>query len=171
MNTLKSFTLALLLGPALITHSLANTEVTVEIANHTRGTLNMNSLLTDPPQAEDFFPGAHEIAPQSTYQLRIGHIRNYSYPGAGWQPTLKKIKPIEIVLNYEMSNFNFECQMQTRFQASIVPGALEPRYKPDWKSRTTYTGNGEYTCRSDISRKMLEPPFHYTVRLIVEPGR
>lgn len=61
MNILKNFILALLLGPAMVAHSQANTEVTVEIANNTRGTLKMNNLLTDPPQAEDFSLSAHDI--------------------------------------------------------------------------------------------------------------
>ncbi|SFB52520.1 hypothetical protein SAMN03159488_04765 [Pseudomonas sp. NFIX10] len=171
MNILKNFIIALLLGPAMVAHSQANTEVTVEIANNTRGTMKMNNLLTDPPQAEDFSLSAHDIDPKSTYRFHIEHFRDYTYPGPGWRPTLKKVKPVELVLNYEMSHFNFECQMHTRLQVSIVPGALEPSYKPTWKSNTTYTGNGEYTCRSEISRKMLEPPFNYTVRLIIEPGR
>ncbi|MCJ8204314.1 hypothetical protein [Pseudomonas sp. RGM2987] len=160
--------LALLLGSAMAANSMASTEVTVEITNNTRGTLKMNNLLTDPPQAADFPLSAYDIAPKSTHVIHVAHERNYTYPTAGWQPTLKKVKPIELVLNYEMNNFNFECQMQTRFQAPIVIGALEPSYRPDWKSRTTYTGNGTYTCRSEVSRKLLEPPFDYTVRLIVE---
>ncbi|MDO7898139.1 hypothetical protein [Pseudomonas citrulli] len=171
MNILNNLILALLLGPAMVAYSVANTEVTVEIANDTRGTLKMNSLLTDPPQADNFVLDVHDIAPHTTYRFSIEHFRHYTYPGTGWKPTLKKIKPIELVINYEMKNFNFECQLHTRLQVPIVPGVLEPSYQPDWKSRTAYTGNGEYRCRSEISRKMLEPPFNYAVRLVVEPDR
>ncbi|AOE64384.1 hypothetical protein LOY64_07630 [Pseudomonas corrugata] len=168
MNPLKNLIPALIMGTTMVAHTMAATEVTVEITNNTRGTLNMTNLLTDPAQDADFPLSAHDVLPKSTYILRVAHQRNYTYPTSGWQPTLKKVKPIELVLNYKMSNFNFECQMQTRFQAPIVIGALEPSYKPDWKSRANYTGNGQFTCRTEITRKMLEPPFNYTVRLIVE---
>ncbi|MBT2340326.1 MULTISPECIES: hypothetical protein [Pseudomonas] len=168
MNILKSFILALVLGPAMVANAQANTEVTVEITNNTRGTLNMTNLLTDPPQAEDYPLSDHDIPPKSIYMLHLTHERNYTYPASGWQPTLKKVKPIELVLSYKMKNFNFECQMQTLFQAPIAFGFLEPSYKPNWKSDWNYTGNGEFTCRTEITRKMLEPPFSYTVRLIIE---
>lgn len=168
MNILKSFILALILGPAMVANSMANTGISVEIKNNTNGTLTMTNLLTDPPQPADFSSNAYDVSPKSIRNIHFIHQRNYTYPTAGWQPTLKKVKPIELVLSYALSNYDFECQMQTRFQAPIVFGALEPRYKPDWNSRSTYTGDGKYTCRTEISQKMLEPPFNYTVRLIVE---
>lgn len=168
MNIMKNLVLALLLGPVAVTCSLANTRITVEIINNTSKALEMTNISTEIPIPPDFSLSAYEVAGKTTQELYFAHERRFTYPAAGWQPTLRKIKPIELVLSYQMSNFNFGCQMQTYFEAPIGFGVLESSYRPNWKSRVAYTGNGEYTCRSEIFRKMLEPPFNYSVRLIVE---
>ncbi|EJL02988.1 MULTISPECIES: hypothetical protein [Pseudomonas] len=168
INMKKSFTLALLLGPMAVATSQANTAITVEVVNNTSHALEMTNFLSELPTSPDFSLSNFDIAAKTSDELYFLHNRRYTYPAAGWQPTLRKIKPIELVLSYQMSDFNFGCQMQTRFEAPIGFGVLESSYRPNWKSRTAYTGNGEYTCRSLISQKMLEPPFNYTVSLIIE---
>lgn len=168
INMMKNLILGLLLGPVAVATSLANTAITVEIINNTSNTLEMTNALSELPMPPDFSFSTHDIPAKTVGELYFVHNRRFTYPAAGWQPTLRKIKPIELVLSYQMSNFNFGCQMQTLFEAPIGFGVLEPSYRPNWKSRTAYTGNGEYTCRSEISQKMLEPPFSYTVRLIIE---
>ncbi|XVN16788.1 hypothetical protein QZH46_15620 [Pseudomonas corrugata] len=90
MNPLKNLIPALIMGTTMVAHTMAATEVTVEITNNTRGTLNMTNLLTDPAQDADFPLSAHDVLPKSTYILRVAHQRNYTYPTSGWQPTLKK---------------------------------------------------------------------------------
>ncbi|MEN2395787.1 hypothetical protein [Pseudomonas halotolerans] len=163
---MKSFILALLLGPALVANSMANTGITVEVTNYTPGTLKMNTLSSDPAPPADFSLSGYNVAPKSIRNIHFANKRDFTYPNSGWQPTLKKVQPIELVLVYGLDDF--ECQLQTRFEAPIHFGAIEPRYKPNWRSNTAYTGNGQYSCRTEISQKMLEPPFSYTVRLIVE---
>jgi len=168
MNMLKNFTLALLFGPAMVASSLADTGVTMEITNNTSRTLNMVNMVTDPAPPADFSLSGYDVSPQSIRNIHFVNKRTYTYPSSDWQPSLRKVKPIELLLSYQMDGADFGCQVQTRFEAPIGFGVLEPRYRPDWKTRTAYTGNGEYTCRSEIAQKMLEPPFSYTVRLIVE---
>jgi len=171
MNIMKNFILALLLGPATVANSLANTGITVELTNNTSGTLQMTEMLTDPPPPEGFSLTPYDVAPRSIRNIHFPNKRNFTYPTSDWQPSLRKVKPIEIVLSYQLKNSNFGCQLQTKFEAPIGFGVLEPQYRPDWTSRTAYTGDGEYTCRSEISQKMLEPPFSYTVRLVVEKSK
>lgn len=168
MKTLNSLVLILLLGSAAIAKSLASTDITIEINNYTTGNLKMTDLSTSPPPPPDLSLDVYDVDPRSIRNINFAHERNYTRPGPDWQPTLKKVKPIELVLSYELHNSNFECQLHTRFIAPIGFGALAPSYRPDWTSRTAYTGDGKYTCRSEIARRMLEPPFSYTVRLIVE---
>lgn len=168
MKIMKSFILALILGPTMVASSLANTGVTVEITNNTTGILEMTNMLTDPPPPADFSLSPYDVSPRSMRNIHFTNKRNFTYPTSDWQPSLRKVKPIEIVLSYQLKNSKFGCQIQTKFEAPIGFGVLEPQYRPDWKSRTAYTGDGEYTCRSEISQKMLEPPFSYTVRVIVE---
>jgi hypothetical protein len=84
MNILKSFILALILGPAMVANSMANTGITVEITNNTAGTLTMTNLLTDPPQPPDFSSNAYDISPKSIRNIHFVHQRNYTYPTAGW---------------------------------------------------------------------------------------
>lgn len=168
MNIMKNLVLGLLLGPVAVASSLANTRITVEITNNTSNVLELTNISSEIPIPPDFSLSAYEVTAKTKQELYFVHDRRFTYPAAGWQPTLRKIKPIELVLSYQMSNFNFGCQMQTHFEAPIGFGALESSYRPNWKSRVAYTGNGEYTCRSEIFRKMLEPPFNYSVRLIVE---
>ncbi|ROM71546.1 hypothetical protein BK653_06605 [Pseudomonas brassicacearum] len=168
MNIMKNLILGLLLGPVAVATSLANTAITVEIINNTSNAMEMTNVLTEVPTPSDFSLSAYGVPAKTASELYFVHDRRFTYPAAGWQPTQRKIKPIELVLSYQMSNFNFGCQMQTLFEAPIGFGILESSYRPNWKSRTAYTGNGEYTCRSEVSQKMLEPPFSYTVRLIIE---
>lgn len=168
MNMMKNLILALLLGPAAVATSLANTGITVELVNKTSHTLEMTNILSEQPTPPDMSLSAYDVPAKTTREFYFAHNRKFTYPAAGWQPTLRKIKPIELVLSYQMSTFNFGCQMQTRFEAPIGFGVLESSYRPNRKSKTAYTGNGEYTCRSEIFQKMLEPPFNYSVRLIVE---
>lgn len=168
MNILKSFILALLLGPAMVANSMASTRITVEVVNNTSDTLEMINILSELPVHPDVTLDLYDVPAKTTRDFQFVHNRKFTYPAAGWQPSLRKIQPIELVVSYQLSNFNFGCQMKTRFEAPIGFGVLEPSYRPDRKSETAYTGNGNYTCRSEIAQKMLEPPFNYTVRLIVE---
>lgn len=168
MSIPKRFILALLTGPAMIASSMANTGITMEITNRTPAVLEMIHMGTDPAPPEDFSLSAYDISPKSIRNLHFVNQRDYTYPGSGWQPTLKKVEPIEILIAYQMKGSDFGCQIQTQFEAPVGFGFLEPQYQPDWKSRTAYTGNGEYTCRSEIFQKMLQPPFSYSVRIIIE---
>ncbi|MCQ6258481.1 hypothetical protein [Pseudomonas sp. Q11] len=168
MNMMKNLILALLLGPVAVATSLANTRITVELVNKTSHALEMTNISSEQPTPPDMSLSVYDVPAKTTREFYFVHNRRFSYPATGWQPTLRKIKPIELVLSYQMSTFNFDCQMQTRLEVPIGFGVLEASYKPSRKSRTAYTGNGEYTCRSEIFQKMLEPPFNYSVRLIVE---
>lgn len=168
MKIFKNLMLTLLLGPAAAATSLANIGITVEIENNTSKALEMTNFLSERPIHPDYTMSDYGVPAKTTREFYFIYDRKFTYPAAGWQPSLRKVKPTELVLSYQMSHFNFGCQMQTRFEAPIGFGVLESSYRPDWTSRTAYTGNGEYTCRSQITQKMLEPPFSYTVRLIVE---
>ncbi|MBC3366158.1 hypothetical protein [Pseudomonas sp. SWRI154] len=161
---MKNLILALLLGPVAAAVSLADTNIIVKIANHTSKDLEMSNLSGEFSINPDF----SDIPAKKNLELHFKHDRKFTYPLAGWQPKLREIKPIELVLTYQMTHFNFGCQMQTLFEAPVVFGILTPSYKPNWQSRTAYTGNGEYTCRSEITQKMLEPPFSYTIHLVID---
>ena len=164
MSLMKNLILALLLGPLAAAVSLANTNIIVNVINDTSHDLEMTNLLGEFSIPDDF----SVVPADASMEFHFKHERQFTYPVAGWQPTLREIKPIELVLTYQMTNFNFGCQLQTLFDARVIFGFLEPSYKPNWQSRTAYTGNGEYSCRSVITQRMLEPPFSYTINLTID---
>uniref|UniRef100_UPI00053A4C4E hypothetical protein n=1 Tax=Pseudomonas fluorescens TaxID=294 RepID=UPI00053A4C4E len=112
MSLMKNLILALLLGPLAAAVSLANTNIIVNVINDTSHDLEMTNLLGEFSIPDDF----PVVPADASMKFQFKHERKFTYPAAGWQPTLREIKPIELVLTYQMTNFNFGCQLQTLFE-------------------------------------------------------
>lgn len=163
MNIIKRLAFALALAPLLIANSMADTAVTVQVTNYTSSLLKMKSLSTVPA---DYPLATYDVSPSSIRNLHFVFKRNFTYTTAGWQPSRRKVEPVRLILAYELEGYG--CQLFTRLSAPVHFGVLEPRYVPDWVSSVKTSGDSKYTCKTEISRKMLEPPFSYTVNVSID---
>jgi hypothetical protein len=165
MNSLLKMAPILLLLAAASSNLMASTLVSVEITNKTLGTLKLKQAsglereLGRPLTAFNIGPGTTEI-------IDLDYARAFTYDAPGWQPTKKKVAPINLAIDYEIHGYR--CRMQTSLDVAVVPGALEPSYKPRWKHTSTASGNNNYRCHSSITTTLSKPPYSYTVNFTIE---
>jgi hypothetical protein len=164
MKISNKLSLILLLSTISIPYSIADTRIAIEIVNDTWGTLKLKqhtgleSPLNAPMTSFNVGPGTQET-------LDIKYSRLFTYDKSGWQPTRNKIAPMNASIDYEVNGYR--CRLQTTLNVSVVPGAVEPSYKPTWKVTFTDTGGQKFRCDSYIYEKMSTPPYSYTVVLTV----
>ncbi|WP_434580096.1 hypothetical protein J3P95_18905 [Pseudomonas sp. Z5-35] len=163
MNDLKRFTLAAVLTPVFISSALADTAVLVQVTNNSSDTLKLTHLSVLPP---DYPTSGYDVAPNKLRNINIPFQRIFTYPTSGWQPTLRKISPIQFNLTYEINGHI--CQLVTRLEVPIIPGWSEPSYNPRWSKTVNTSGNDNYSCKAVITQKMTEAPFSYTISLTVD---
>ncbi|MBC3387854.1 hypothetical protein [Pseudomonas sp. SWRI179] len=163
MNHIKRFALAVALGPVFISGAMADTAVLVQVTNNTSDTLRLKHLSVLPP---DYPTAGYDVSPNRLRNINIPFQRAFTYPTSGWQPTLKKIEPIEFNLAYEINGHT--CQLSTRLEVPVIPGWAEPSYIPRWSKNIKSSGNNDYTCEAVISEKMTEAPFSYTIKLTID---
>lgn len=163
MNYIKRFILAAALAPVFITGAMADTAVLVQVTNNTSDTLKLKHLSVLPP---DYPISNYDVSPNKLRNINIPFQRKFTYPTSGWQPTLRKISPIQFTLTYEVNGH--VCQLSTQLEVPIVPGWAEPSYSPHWSKTVNSSGNNNYSCKAVISQKMSEVPFSYTVNLTID---
>ncbi|MCW1245211.1 hypothetical protein OC610_12410 [Pseudomonas sp. SAICEU22] len=163
MNDFKRFTLAAALAPVFITSALADTAVLVQVTNNTSNTLRLKYLSVLPP---DYPTSGYDVSPHNLRNINIPFQRTYTYPTSGWQPTLRKVSPVQFDLTYEVNGHI--CQLATRLEVPIIPGWSEPSYAPHWSKAVNSAGNNNYSCNAVISQKMPEVPFNYTIKLTID---
>ncbi|WP_420232569.1 hypothetical protein ACN079_26885 [Pseudomonas sp. ABY48] len=162
MNYINRFILAAALAPAIITSAMADTAVLVQVTNNTSDTLKLKHLSVLPP---DYPISDYDVSPNKLRNINIPFHRTFTYPTSGWQPTLRKIPPIQFNLTYEVNGHI--CQLSTHLEVHIIPGWSEPSYSPHWSKTVNASGNDNYSCKAVISQKMSEAPFSYTVNLTI----
>lgn len=163
MNYTKRFTLSAALAAIFSTHAMADTAVLVQVTNNTSDTLKLRHLSVLPP---DYPTSGYDVLPKQLRNINIPFQRAFTYPTSGWQPTLKKIAPIQFNLTYEINGHL--CQLATRLEVPIIPGWSAPDYSPRWNKTVNTSGNNNYRCNAVITQKMPEPPFSYTINLTID---
>ncbi|MBO1541825.1 hypothetical protein [Pseudomonas sp. OA65] len=163
MNHIKRFTLSAALTALFSTHAMADTAVLVQVMNKTPDTLKLRHLSVLPP---DYPTSGYDVSPNKLRNINIPFQRAFTYPTSGWQPTLRKIAPMQFNLTYEV-NGHF-CQLATRLEVPIIPGWAEPSYSPRWNKAVNTSGNNNYRCNAVITQKMSEAPFSYTINLTID---
>ena len=164
MNTYKAIALALLFFYSVNANSMSDTVITLKLSNNTFGTMKMKSIsglevaLNGPLITFNVGPGTVEI-------IDIPYTRPFTLDSSNWQPRRNRVAPAILDLEYEVHGHR--CRLKTRMDAPVGRGVLEADYQPAWKSTVEASGNGKYKCNVTTSRKMMKPPFSYTVELSI----